>query len=105
MDPDRAALRCRPVPAGTACDEIIKPEMTQFVAAIGGEDDIASGLRRVMTTSGGRSRCVPRKVTTTLRARADVRLLTLTRRAGRRCAMASNTAGRSVLATCSAGRP
>jgi len=75
----------------------------QPAAALGGR--LPPELRGVMMTSGGRSRCVPRNVTTTLRATADVRLLTLTRRAGRRCAIASNTAGRSVLATCSAGGP
>ena len=63
------------------------------------------GLSGRLGAIGGRSRCVPRNVTTTLRATADVRLLTLTRRAGRRCAIASNTAGRSVLATCKAGGP
>src|SRR4029077_1592981 len=40
-DPDGTPSRDRPRPAGTASDEFVEPEMTDLVAAVGGEYDIA----------------------------------------------------------------
>ena len=70
MDPDRTPVSDRPLPAGAAGHEIVETQMTELVAAVGGEDHIAERAERrparaAIRASRRARRRVPRSIATT----------------------------------------